>query len=48
MEVTLTNLATKHEDDEPTLSNALLAVAAVATQYISKALIGDYVLLAQV
>ncbi|KAJ7831822.1 hypothetical protein B0H14DRAFT_3463771 [Mycena olivaceomarginata] len=41
-------LATKHEDDEPTLSNALLAGAAVATQYINKALIGDYILLGAV
>ncbi|KAF8181032.1 hypothetical protein K438DRAFT_1976480 [Mycena galopus ATCC 62051] len=45
MEVTLTALATKHEEDEPTLSAALFAGAAVATKYISNALFGDYVLL---
>jgi hypothetical protein len=45
MEVTLTALATKHKEDEPTLSAALLAGAAVATKYISNALFGDYVLL---
>ncbi|KAF8214478.1 hypothetical protein K438DRAFT_1749592 [Mycena galopus ATCC 62051] len=45
MEVTLTTLATKHKEDEPTLSTALLAGAAVTTKYISNALFGDYVLL---
>ncbi|KAJ7869437.1 hypothetical protein B0H14DRAFT_3579819 [Mycena olivaceomarginata] len=45
MEVTLTALATKHEEDEPILSAALLAGATVATKYISNALFGDYVLL---
>jgi hypothetical protein len=45
MEVTLTALATAHKEDEPTLSAALLAGAAVATKYISNALFGDYVLL---
>jgi hypothetical protein len=45
MEVTLTNLAEKYEDDEPNLSAALLAGAAIATKYISKALFGDYPLL---
>ncbi|KAJ7697274.1 hypothetical protein B0H14DRAFT_2418267 [Mycena olivaceomarginata] len=48
MEVTLTALATKHKEDEPTLSAALLAGAAVATKYISNALFGDYVLLGAV
>ncbi|KAF8189167.1 hypothetical protein K438DRAFT_1493839, partial [Mycena galopus ATCC 62051] len=48
MEVTLTTLATKHKEDEPTLSAALLAGAAVATKYISNALFGDYVLLGAV
>ncbi|KAJ7797589.1 hypothetical protein B0H14DRAFT_3493573 [Mycena olivaceomarginata] len=45
MEVTLTNLAEKYEDNEPNLSVALLAGAAIATNYISKALFSDYPLL---
>jgi hypothetical protein len=45
MEVTLTELGMEHEFDEPALSTALLAGAAVATKYISNALLGDYVLL---
>ncbi|KAJ7834442.1 hypothetical protein B0H14DRAFT_3462033 [Mycena olivaceomarginata] len=45
MEVTLTDSAKNHEDDEPVLSAALLAGAAVATTYINKALVGDYILL---
>ncbi|KAF7372454.1 hypothetical protein MVEN_00106900 [Mycena venus] len=48
MEVTLTEQAKKLEEDEPTLSAALLAGATVATKYISKALFGDYVLLGAV
>jgi hypothetical protein len=45
MEVTPTNLAEKHEDDEPNVSAALLAGAEMATKYISKALFGDFALL---
>ncbi|KAJ7449761.1 hypothetical protein B0H11DRAFT_2332104, partial [Mycena galericulata] len=48
IQVTLTDLATKHENDEPTLSDALLAGASMATKYISNALFGDYVLLGAV
>ncbi|KAJ6590812.1 hypothetical protein B0H10DRAFT_1628179, partial [Mycena sp. CBHHK59/15] len=48
MEVTLTALAMMHKEDEPTLSAALLAGAAVATKYFSNALCGDYVLLGAV
>ncbi|KAJ7924535.1 hypothetical protein B0H13DRAFT_1601577 [Mycena leptocephala] len=45
MEVTLTNLATTFNEEEPNLSAALRAGAEMATKYISKALYGDYVLL---
>ncbi|KAJ7803948.1 hypothetical protein B0H14DRAFT_2612893 [Mycena olivaceomarginata] len=48
LEVTLTDSAKNHEDDEPVLSAALLAGAAVATTYIDKALVGDYILLGAV
>ncbi|KAF7346736.1 Reverse transcriptase-RNase H-integrase [Mycena sanguinolenta] len=48
MEVTLTDLAIHHRDNEPTLSAALFAGADVATTYISNALVGDYVLLGAV
>ncbi|KAJ7659363.1 hypothetical protein B0H17DRAFT_1261500 [Mycena rosella] len=48
MEVTLPELGTEHEFDEPALSTALLAGAAVATKYIFNALLGDYVLLGAV
>ncbi|KAJ7035955.1 hypothetical protein C8F04DRAFT_499685 [Mycena alexandri] len=48
VEVTLTALATKHAVDEPRLRGALRAGAAVATKYISNALVGDYALLASV
>ncbi|KAJ7324027.1 hypothetical protein DFH08DRAFT_1085349 [Mycena albidolilacea] len=45
IEVTLTSLATTHRHDEPILSAAIFAGAEVATNYISNALFGDYVLL---
>ncbi|KAJ7930301.1 hypothetical protein B0H13DRAFT_1858931 [Mycena leptocephala] len=48
LEVTLTDSAKNHEDDEPVLSAALLAGAAVATTFINKALVGDYILLGAV
>jgi hypothetical protein len=41
LEVTLTEQATQLKEDEPTLSTALLAGAALAIRYISKALFGD-------
>ncbi|KAJ7883890.1 hypothetical protein B0H14DRAFT_2564660 [Mycena olivaceomarginata] len=44
LEATLTDSAKNHEDDEPVLSAALIAGAAVATTYINKALVGDYIL----
>ncbi|KAK7045126.1 reverse transcriptase-RNase H-integrase [Favolaschia claudopus] len=48
MEVKLEKLATKHDDDLPTLARALRAGATMATKYISNALYGDYPLLAAV
>ena len=43
--VRLTELAGQYDIEEPSLSAALRARAAVATKYISKTLVGDYVLL---